>query len=158
MPFLKQWGADAEIGPNTCVGMTGNWAVYSWPPAIVLVCVMVIFMMDFVADRYVAAKFGLLHGPESPCPVEDAVTRPEFALDHHKHLHSGDQGDPPSALQQRRDDIEAADKKKSPSSIVPEIGGESVLEDESAAAEVDRSFRQQISAFMVLEFASSSTR
>ena len=28
--------AYAEIGPLTCVGQTGGWAVYSWPPAIVL--------------------------------------------------------------------------------------------------------------------------
>lgn len=29
--------AYGEIGPNTCVGQTGGWALYSWPPAIVLV-------------------------------------------------------------------------------------------------------------------------
>ena len=41
-----------EIGPQTCVGMTGHWADYSWCPAIVLTSVMFIFLLDFGAERY----------------------------------------------------------------------------------------------------------
>lgn len=48
-----------EIGPASCVGMTGNWAVYSWPPAIVLTSVVVIFLMDFGAELYVESKYGV---------------------------------------------------------------------------------------------------
>ena len=32
--------AYGEIGPQTCVGLTGGWAVYSWPPAIVLTSIV----------------------------------------------------------------------------------------------------------------------
>ncbi|GIJ87093.1 high-affinity Zn(2+) transporter zrt1 [Aspergillus pseudoviridinutans] len=51
--------AYAEIGPNSCVGMTGNWAVYSWPPAIALTSTIVIFLMDFGAELYVESKYGV---------------------------------------------------------------------------------------------------
>lgn len=44
--------AYSEIGPQTCVGMTGHWADYSWCPAIVLMSVMFIFLLDFGAERY----------------------------------------------------------------------------------------------------------
>ena len=50
--------AYGEIGPNTCVGMTGGWADYSWCPGIVLTSVMMIFLLDFVAERYVEVKYG----------------------------------------------------------------------------------------------------
>ncbi|KAK9427914.1 Zinc/iron permease [Lipomyces doorenjongii] len=53
--------AYAEIGPQTCVGMTGGWASYSWPPAIALVSVIFIFLLDFSAERYVELKFGFSH-------------------------------------------------------------------------------------------------
>ncbi|THW72530.1 ZIP zinc/iron transport family [Aureobasidium pullulans] len=53
--------AYSEIGPQTCVGMTGGWAQYSWPPAIVLVSVTVIFLLDLGAERYVEAKYGVHH-------------------------------------------------------------------------------------------------
>ncbi|KAK6340773.1 high-affinity Zn(2+) transporter zrt1 [Orbilia brochopaga] len=46
------------IGPATCVGMTGGWATYAWPPAFALVSVMVIFLVDVVAERYAEVKFG----------------------------------------------------------------------------------------------------
>ena len=62
--------AYAEIGPQTCVGMTGHWADYSWCPAIVLVSVIVIFLLDFGAERYVEVKYGPLNSPD----VEEAVT------------------------------------------------------------------------------------
>ena len=44
--------AYSEIGPQTCVGMTGGWANYSWCPGIVLTSVMLIFLLDFGAERY----------------------------------------------------------------------------------------------------------
>ncbi|KAF3919319.1 hypothetical protein ABW21_db0201722 [Orbilia brochopaga] len=46
------------IGPATCVGMTGGWATYTWPPALALVSVMLIFLVDVVAERYAEVKFG----------------------------------------------------------------------------------------------------
>ncbi|THX83532.1 ZIP zinc/iron transport family, partial [Aureobasidium pullulans] len=48
-----------NIGPNSCVGMTGNWAMYSWTPAIMLASCMCIFVVDVVAQKYVADRYGL---------------------------------------------------------------------------------------------------
>lgn len=62
--------AYTEIGPDTCVGMTGGWATYSWCPAIVLTSVMIIFLFDFGAQRYVEIKYGV----QSEADLQEAVT------------------------------------------------------------------------------------
>ncbi|KAK6361942.1 high-affinity Zn(2+) transporter zrt1 [Orbilia blumenaviensis] len=49
------------IGPASCVGMTGGWAEYTWPPAIALASIMLIFLVDVIAERYAEAKFGAAH-------------------------------------------------------------------------------------------------
>lgn len=59
--------AYGEIGPNTCVGMTGHWADYSWCPAIVLASLMGVFLMDFGAERWVELKYGVCR--EDPEPM-----------------------------------------------------------------------------------------
>lgn len=132
--------------------MTGSWADYSWPPAIVLLSVMSIFMMDFAAEQYVDRKYGFSHGPS----VEEVVTdqpgtnvaggrRPTLS---HNQLHSGDQDS------QLFDNIAAAQEMKDHSpasnSIVNEKDVEKITIDSETAEE--RSFRQQISAFLILEF------
>lgn len=60
-----------EIGPDICVGLTSGWSEYSWPPAIVLASVMGIFVMDFVAERYVETKYGI----DAEQDIQEAVTR-----------------------------------------------------------------------------------
>lgn len=62
--------AYGEIGPASCVGMTGAWADYAWCPAIVLAAVTVIFLMDFGAERYVEVKYGI----DSEADIQAAVT------------------------------------------------------------------------------------
>ncbi|KAJ5966914.1 Zinc/iron permease fungal/plant [Penicillium viridicatum] len=59
--------AYGEIGPNTCVGMTGHWADYAWCPAIVLTSLMGVFLMDFGAERWVELKYGVCR--EDPEPM-----------------------------------------------------------------------------------------
>ncbi|CAI7575181.1 unnamed protein product [Penicillium viridicatum] len=74
--FAKYFGAAfihlldpayGEIGPNTCVGMTGHWADYAWCPAIVLTSLMGVFLMDFGAERWVELKYGVCR--EDPEPM-----------------------------------------------------------------------------------------
>ncbi|MCJ1482078.1 high-affinity Zn(2+) transporter zrt1 [Schaereria dolodes] len=118
--------AYGEIGPNTCVGMTGHWADYSWCPAIVLTSVIFIFLLDFVAERYVEVKYGAQSAPD----IQEAVTG---ELD--------DRGGEPKV------DAEAAAVAfREKFSAV----GFNDNEEDSAARE--RSFKQQISAFLILEF------
>ncbi|KAK9769986.1 putative Zinc/iron permease [Seiridium cardinale] len=64
-----------EIGPASCVGMTGGWAEYSWPAGITLTSVMVIFLFDFLADWYVERKYGKIlpeHGASGALPASSA--------------------------------------------------------------------------------------
>jgi zinc transporter 1/2/3 len=112
--------AYGEIGPNTCVGMTGNWSVYSWPPAIILVSVTMMFLLDFGAERYVEIKYGT---EQNPVNIEAVVTSASSGLqsDHVETKADSEQG-------QRK----------------------STSDDENLRA--DRSFRQQIAAFLILEF------
>ncbi|KAL4901991.1 hypothetical protein BDW74DRAFT_158915 [Aspergillus multicolor] len=110
-----------EIGPASCVGMTGHWTDYSWCPAIVLVSVMGIFLMDFGAERYVEVKYGVCR--EDPETFMTSTTNTEEAV-------SRQVGSP------------NADKK-----------AEDALESQSINSSfTERSFKQQIAAFLILEF------
>ncbi|KAL6230676.1 hypothetical protein BDW75DRAFT_248455 [Aspergillus navahoensis] len=108
-----------EIGPASCVGMTGHWADYSWCPAIVLASVMGIFLLDFGAERYVEIKYGVCReDPEqfmtSTANNEEAVSR-QVGKTHNK--------------------------------------ADDTLEAQSIdSSYIERSFRQQIAAFLILEF------
>ncbi|OXV06293.1 hypothetical protein Egran_05936 [Elaphomyces granulatus] len=109
-----------EIGPNTCVGMTGNWSVYSWPPAIILASVVAMFLLDFGAERYVEIKYGT---EQNPVSAEAVVTAGS----------SGNQSD------QVETKLEQGQR-------------ESASRSNDADLKADRSFRQQIAAFLILEF------
>ena len=50
-----------EIGPASCVGLTGGWAEYTWPPTIAMTSVMLIFLLDFGAGGYVERKYDFKH-------------------------------------------------------------------------------------------------
>lgn len=70
--------AYGNIGPNSCVGMTGNWAQYSWAPAILLVSVFAIFLLDVICQVIVERKFGIEH-THSATEIEDAIIRNEVS-------------------------------------------------------------------------------
>lgn len=53
-----------EIGPASCVGLTGGWAEYTWPPSIALTSIMLIFLLDFGAEYYVEQKYDLPHNED----------------------------------------------------------------------------------------------
>jgi len=143
--------AYGEIGPQTCVGMTGGWAQYSWCPAIVLTSVMVIFLFDvsqsmnhialmvpslisaqFGAERYVEVKYGV----QSEQDIQGAVTGADNDPD---ALH----GSARSGSLHIRHVAEHYEK-----------GFKEDYEDDDPAAQAAReqSFRQQIAAFLILEF------
>ena len=117
--------AYGEIGPDTCVGMTGAWANYSWCPAIVLTMVMLIFLLDLVAERYVEIKYGTGAGPD----IQDVITTAGDGTDSDGPRN----GSPPSA----KGDYEKA------------LHQELEYYDTQAGR---LEFKQQISAFLILEF------
>ncbi|KAG9248067.1 Zinc/iron permease [Calycina marina] len=148
--------AYSAIGPDTCVGMTGHWADYSWVPAIVLTSVMLIFLMDFGAERYVDHKYGLAHGSHNQ-RVEDLVTNKEStntALTHNQ-LHSGDQDEnlhnAVALAQSQKDDRPSGPSSKEGSDShnhSSDIEAHSLTNEQA----IERSYKQQIAAFLILEF------
>lgn len=114
--------AYSEIGPNTCVGMTGGWSGYSWPPAIILVSVVSMFLLDFAADRYVELKYGISHAGHNHGPIVPLDSSP-----------------PPDAP-------DAEERGKSVALQASETSADDAL------AKADRSFKTQIAAFLILEF------
>ena len=168
--------AYGEIGPNTCVGMTGGWADYSWckslcccdphplllrspcmetlpglsnqkrdhadfqlcrisGPAIVLTSVMIIFLMDFGAERYVEIKYGPMNSPD----VEATITT------------TGDHASPTEATD-RRESIARNNAIAVGAEYSEKYGSTEYDIDSLDQAAADRSFRQQIAAFLILEF------
>ena len=119
------------IGPHSCVGMTGGWAEYSWCPAIVLTSVMVIFLVDFAAHRYVEVKYGI----HSEQDVQAAVTD---LMDDSNALDGG-----PCSQKSRTHQLSEID-------VCEKQILEHVSVVESAARQ--QSFEEQIAAFLILEF------
>jgi solute carrier family 39 (zinc transporter), member 1/2/3 len=135
--------------------MTGHWAVYSWPPAIVLVSVMLIFLLDFVAEQYVERKYGFAHTQpnverlvtDHPGDTEGAEPPSRSRSLTHQQLHSGDQDEELHIAISR-----AQERKDQPASKAAENADieESSLKQTEEIEE--RYFQQQIAAFLVLEF------
>jgi zinc transporter 1/2/3 len=113
--------AYSEIGGDSCVGRTGHWADYSWCPAIVLTSLMVIFLMDFGAERWVEVKYGICR--EDPEPIMA------------------------SGVEVQR--IDSRHSRHTPDKQAKEVESQSQLSDDTVT---ERSFRQQIAAFLILEF------
>ncbi|EMC96837.1 hypothetical protein BAUCODRAFT_576684 [Baudoinia panamericana UAMH 10762] len=151
--------AYSEIGPNTCVGMTGGWAEYAWPPAIALFSCVCVFLMDFGAERYVEKRYGLPHGQQAEETDQARMRQRSGSVDFaalqyemsrrkssvpnghsHQAMHSGDQDGTapfgntmqPKSAGPNNTDIESIDTEK-----------EHIIE---------TAFQQQIAAFLILEF------
>ncbi|KAK0390507.1 hypothetical protein NLU13_0011 [Sarocladium strictum] len=108
--------AYSEIGPASCVGMTGNWSTYSWPPAIALSAAMLTFLLDFAAEYYVSTRYKIPHAKNE---VEDVITTAGANGHGHQHLHSGEElqhldGDTP--------DVEFAFKTQIAAFLILEFG------------------------------------
>ncbi|EPE03716.1 zinc-regulated transporter 1 [Ophiostoma piceae UAMH 11346] len=138
------------IGPASCVGMTGGWAEYTWPPCLALVMVMFTFLLDFTAEWYVEKKYKLGHSHDGN--VENTITTGGSDADHkshasqsHQFLHSADQ-----------DNTAAAPSAAAAAAASGTVGSSSdSIDAEKAAygtAFDDFAFREQIAAFLILEF------
>lgn len=129
--------------------MTGGWAGYSWPPAIALSSGMITFLMEFVAERYVDKKYNIPHAIDYSDPtrrtgsVDLAMARYDMgrgstATHTHQNLHSSDQDG------------------TRPPTVEPKNDTHVHYDDDSIDSEKDRladvAFKQQITAFLILEF------
>lgn len=123
--------AYGEIGPNTCVGMTGNWAIYSWVPAIILATVFFIFILDLFSAVYVERKYGVTENHNHS--LEGIVASSE---EPHVHEESGHVHDHDHTHNSVSSDKAAYDYDSS----------------DNDSLNVEKSFESQIAAFLILEF------
>jgi solute carrier family 39 (zinc transporter), member 1/2/3 len=124
--------AYGEIGPNTCVGMTGPWAIYSWVPAIILVTIFFIFGLDLLSSVYVERKYGIKYETDI---ITDAIIKP----------HSTSQPDPYHTNENQQSAV-------NPTSVqTPEKSSE-IDEVSIDEGKVLYDFEAQIAAFLILEF------
>jgi zinc transporter 1/2/3 len=145
-----------EIGPASCVGMTSGWAGYTWPPAIALASGMGVFLMDFAAERFVEKKYGWSHGgghdEEKHVTAFDAANArytSSNGCSNHQALHSGEQDgtlNVSDATQTTTGNTAFAEAKSG-----HHADENSSIETEDSLA-TERSFQQQIAAFLILEF------
>ena len=131
--------------------MTGGWAEYTWPPAIALTSAMITFLMEFTAERYVEKRYKIPHGISSSSTqdrhgsVDAAMMRYELSnrrRSTHQAMHSSDQDQtqPIQSQTVKRKDEESNDN-----------GDHDSIDAEKERA-ADIAFKQQIAAFLILEF------
>lgn len=116
--------AYSAIGPNTCVGMTGNWAIYSWAPAIILTSVFFIFLVDIISGIYVEQKYGVTHSHDEDIE-EYIVSSPSLQHEH-------------SQLESQK--------------IIKKIESDNETSESISDSETELNFKSQFGAFLVLEF------
>jgi zinc transporter 1/2/3 len=136
--------------------MTGGWAGYTWPPAIALASGMGVFLMDFAAERFVEKKYGWSHSgghdEEKHTTAFDAANArytSSNGCSNHQALHSGEQDgtlNVSDAAQTTTGNTAFAEAK-----IGHHADENSSIETEDSLA-TERSFQQQIAAFLILEF------
>ncbi|KAE8326482.1 Zinc/iron permease [Aspergillus sergii] len=114
--------AYSSIGPNSCIGVSGHWGDYSWCAAIVLASVVTIFLLDLGAEVYVEYKYGVQRNDDA---TEAFITH-SCASDSDSTSHAVESGTP--------------------------IRKSTDIHTEVASVHSERAFRQEIAAFLILEF------
>ncbi|CAK7226129.1 hypothetical protein SCUCBS95973_006095 [Sporothrix curviconia] len=144
-----------EIGPASCVGLTGGWASYSWPPCLALIMVMLTFLLEFSAEWFVDKKYGMRHNTHDD-NIESTITtgaahehahdKAGSAAQSHQFLHSADQDNNAPAQEGGAAAVSsgAADDASQEKLDVEKV--------DYASAASDLAFREQFAAFLVLEF------
>ncbi|CAK7212956.1 hypothetical protein SBRCBS47491_001639 [Sporothrix bragantina] len=126
--------AYSEIGPASCVGLTGGWASYSWPPAIALTAGLLTFLLDFVAAYLVELRYG----QASEVNVEGMITTGSGPAGSSETTEAGVQQPKEGSL---------------PAHSVAVAGRKDVdVDDESLSIRSEFGFRKDIAAFLILEF------
>lgn len=128
--------AYSEIGGLSCVGSTGNWAIYSWCPAIILLSIFIIFLTDVFSDVYVEKKYGIADNCDHADDIMKAIVRGgDHDHESHKNVSNGNEAN-------------SAGFDENEKGVVAETG--SLSDTSTITAELN--FKSQISAFLILEF------
>ncbi|CAK7214781.1 hypothetical protein SEUCBS140593_002306 [Sporothrix eucalyptigena] len=129
--------AYSEIGPASCVGLTGGWASYSWPPAIALASGLLTFLLDFVAAYIVEMRYGQASEPnvEAIITTGNGVPGAQLLSSGPAEAAATDNGLAEKGNEARRNDV---------------VGFKDVDDESSVSSEFG--FRKDIAAFLILEF------
>lgn len=141
-----------EIGGYSCIAQTGNWSIYSWCPAIMLTTVFATFLVDLFSAVYVERKYGIDH-EEDGDEVEKAITGSNGAQ-RTKNLPSAADGTELESMPREenpysRAEVVENDDKKSMTDTQSYALTESCKSENEQ--EVERMFRSEFGAFIVLE-------
>ncbi|GAV54262.1 hypothetical protein ZYGR_0AK07650 [Zygosaccharomyces rouxii] len=139
-----------EIGTYSCIAQTGNWSIYSWCPAIMLTTVFTTFLVDLFSAVYVERKYGVVH-EEHGDEVANAITDGGKKVD---QLHMDNNRMETGSLPNNENpysSVQAMDQNDEKCST----DAQSYVLSESSRSEneqdVERKFRADFGAFMVLE-------
>ncbi|UKZ51251.1 hypothetical protein TrVGV298_005009 [Trichoderma virens] len=138
-----------EIGPASCVGLTGGWAEYTWPPALALTSAMLIFLLDFLAEYYVDRKYKMAH-----VEVEATITSDPTVPHTHQGLHSADQDGSisPVNLKQEEHSHNQSHASSDKFASSDNLDVEELKHIDGDTKEAAMGFQSQIAAFLILEF------
>lgn len=143
-----------EIGTYACIAQTGNWAIYSWCPAIMLATVFGTFLVDLFSAVYVERKYGVVH-EENGDEVANAITGGGGGgTGAHEHkTNQLESGSLPHTENPYCSGIQEMDQKDEKSSASTDTHSFAVSESCNSENEQDmeRKFRSDFGAFIVLE-------
>jgi zinc transporter 1/2/3 len=134
--------------------MTGGWAGYTWPPAIALASGMGVFLMDFAAERFVEKKYGWSHASHdeekhtASLGPANGLGSTSIGCSGHQALHSGEQD---GTLPEGHPSDSTTGHTALAEAKLSYTSEHSSIQTEEALA-TERSFQQQIAAFIILEF------
>lgn len=154
--------AYAEIGGWSCVGLTGNWAIYSWCPAIMLVTVFITFLVDLFSNVYVQKKYGIIHQHNAD-EIEETIVRQEphvHDTEMHEHGHStvatNNRNTEDKSLNNYQTELHEQGNSSEPTSNLPTTEDKSLnnyqTDSDVDSIEAEYSFRSEFGAFLILEF------
>ncbi|SCU77452.1 LANO_0A00408g1_1 [Lachancea nothofagi CBS 11611] len=124
-----------SIGSNSCVGMTGHWADYTWCSGIVLTTLFVIFLVDLLSDVYVERRFGVSHAQADH--IEAAITA---------RANAGNVAPPVN-------DLESSYKRDGAADSITKSSAEHSDLASGVSSEIGvKPFESQLGAFLVMEF------
>jgi len=152
-----------SIGPYTCVGLTGAWAIYSWTPAILMASCMGVFLLDVACCEYVRIKYGYA----TATSVEEVIVRKKNNDDPETEdsrdvsavsaprtwpKREGEKGGKRCCACSDEDGITPCAQQHNPDKTV-EVGATKRSDEESITMDDLRrtAFRQQFTAFFLLE-------
>lgn len=126
--------AYAAIGGSSCVGMTGNWALYAWCPAIMLVTIFITFLTDLFSCVYVERKYGTTHQHDFD-EIEQTIVSPS------EHVHDFE-----------RTQVEENCEHDHHSNTKDKKSIDTFTDSDADSTLANVSFKSEFAAFLILEF------